>query len=115
MQRSGNWRKLFDPGSRQVEPRYENGAFPADYDNLRGGGFVEGDSVQYSWMVPHDPAGLFRAMGGRVKATARLDRFLRQLNGGPGATHTDHALLGNEPTLHVPWLYDWSGAPTGPR
>ena len=50
-------------GSGQIEPRYENGAFPADYDNLRGGGFVEGDSVQYSWMVPHDPAGLFARDG----------------------------------------------------
>jgi predicted alpha-1,2-mannosidase len=111
MQRSGNWRKLFAPGSGQVEPRYENGSFPANYDNLRGGGFVEGDSVQYSWMAPHDPAGLFRAMGGPVKATARLGHFLRKLNGGPGGTHTDHALLGNEPTLHVPWLYDWTRTP----
>jgi predicted alpha-1,2-mannosidase len=111
MQRSGNWRKLFNRRSDMIEPRYENGAFPAGYDNLRGGGFVEGDSVQYSWLVPHDPAGLFRAVGGRVKATARLDRFLRKLNGGPGGTHTDHALLGNEPTLHVPWLYDWTGSP----
>lgn len=111
MQRSGNWRKLFDRHSRMIEPRYENGAFPANYDNLRGGGFVEGDSVQYSWMVPHDPAGLFRAMGGKGKAGARLQRFLRKLNAGPGGTHADHALLGNEPTLHVPWLYDWLGQP----
>jgi predicted alpha-1,2-mannosidase len=111
MRRSGNWRKLFDRHSRMIEPRYENGAFPADYDNLRGGGFVEGDSVQYSWMVPHDPAGLFRAIGGKGEAGARLRHFLRKLNGGPGGTHTDHALLGNEPTLHVPWLYDWLGQP----
>jgi predicted alpha-1,2-mannosidase len=111
MQRSGNWRKLFNPDSKMIEPRYENGAFPAGYDNQRGGGFVEGNSAQYSWMVPHDPAGLLRAMGGRTKAAARLDRFLRKLNGGPGGTHTDHALLGNEPTLHVPWLYDWAGRP----
>jgi predicted alpha-1,2-mannosidase len=111
MQRSGNWRKLFDRRTRMIEPRYENGAFPADYDNLRGGGFVEGDSVQYSWMVPHDPAGLFRAIGGKGKASARLQRFLGKLNGGPGGTHTDHALLGNEPTLHVPWLYDWLREP----
>jgi predicted alpha-1,2-mannosidase len=111
MQRSGTWRRLFNPDSGMVEPRYENGAFPADYDNLRGGGFVEGNSVQYSWMAPHDPAGLFRAMGGRAKAAARLDRFLRKLNGGAGGTHTDHALLGNEPTLHVPWLYDWARSP----
>jgi predicted alpha-1,2-mannosidase len=111
MQRSGKWRKLFNPRSEMIEPRYENGAFPAGYDNLRGGGFVEGNSAQYSWMVPHDPAGLFRAMGGGKKAAARLGHFLRKLNGGPGGTHTDHALLGNEPTLHVPWLYDWTGRP----
>jgi predicted alpha-1,2-mannosidase len=113
MQRSGNWRKLFDRHSQMIEPRYENGAFPDPYDNLGGGGFVEGDSAQYTWMVPHDPAGLFRAMGGRVKASDRLDRFLRKLNAGPGGTHADHALLGNEPTLHVPWLYDWMRRPFG--
>jgi predicted alpha-1,2-mannosidase len=113
MQRSGNWRKLFDRHSRMIEPRYENGAFPAHYDNLRGGGFVEGNSVQYSWAVPHDPGGLFRQMGGRAKAADRLGRFLRKLNAGPGGTHADHALLGNEPTLHVPWLYDWLRRPYG--
>lgn len=111
MRRSGNWHKLFDRHSKMIEPRYENGAFPAGYDNLLGGGFVEGNSAQYTWMVPHDPAGLFRALGGRAKANARLQRFLRKLNGGAGGTHADHALLGNEPTLHVPWLYDWSGRP----
>jgi predicted alpha-1,2-mannosidase len=113
MQRSGNWRKLFDRHSKMIEPRYENGAFPANYDNLGGGGFVEGDSAQYSWAVPHDPTGLFHAMGGRAKAADRLGRFLRKLNAGPGGTHADHALLGNEPTLQVPWLYDWLRMPYG--
>ena len=113
MQRSGNWRKLFDRHSKMIEPRYENGAFPAHYDNLGGGGFVEGDSAQYSWAVPHDPAGLFRAIGGRGRAADRLGRFLRKLNAGPGGTHADHALLGNEPTLQVPWLYDWLHRPYG--
>jgi predicted alpha-1,2-mannosidase len=111
MQRSGSWRNLFNRGSGQIEPRYENGAFPTHYDNLRGGGFVEGNSVQYTWMVPHDPAGLFHVMGGRVRAAARLGHFLRKLNGGAGGTHTDHALLGNEPTLDAPWLYDWLRRP----
>lgn len=111
MRRSGSWRKLFNPRSGQIEPRYENGSFPANYDNLGGAGFVEGDSAQYTWMVPHDPAGLFRRMGGRVKAAGRLRHFLRKLNGSIGGTHTGHALLGNEPTLHVPWLYDWAGRP----
>lgn len=111
MRRSGNWRNLFDRSSGMIEPRYENGAFPANYDNLGGGGFVEGDSAQYTWMVPHDPSGLFRRMGGAVKANERLGAFLRRLNGSTGGTHTAHALLGNEPTLNAPWLYDWMRRP----
>ena len=109
--RSGNWRNLFNPESGYVEPRYASGAFPPRYDNLRGGGFVEGNSTQYTWMVPHNPAGLFARMGGRDRAAGRLDRFLRKLNGSGGATHADHALLGNEPNLNVPWLYNWAGRP----
>ena len=111
MSRAGNWRNLVNPRSGQVEPRFEDGSFSPHYDNLRGAGFAEGNSVQYTWMVPHDPAGLFAAIGGRAKTVSRLDSFLRRLNGGPGATHTDHALLGNEPNLNVPWLYDWAGQP----
>ncbi|HYJ23062.1 MAG TPA: GH92 family glycosyl hydrolase [Solirubrobacterales bacterium] len=111
MRRSANWRRLFNPASGMVEPRFADGRFPTPYDNLRGGGFVEGNSVQYTWMVPQDPAGLVARMGGPGKAAARLDRFLRQLNGGAGGTHTDHALLGNEPTLQTPWLYDWMRRP----
>ena len=111
MRRSDNWRNLFDRQSGAIEPRYENGSFPAEYDTLSGAGFVEGDAAQYSWMVPQDPAGLFAAMGGRVRAVARLRRFLGRLNAGGAGVHADHALLGNEPTLLTPWLYDWAGQP----
>ena len=111
MRRSANWRRLYNPASGMIEPRYANGAFPRPYDNLAGGGFVEGNSAQYTWMVPQDPAGLFRKMDGRAKAAARLRHFLRELNAGPGGTHSDHALLGNEPTLGTPWLYDWLRQP----
>jgi predicted alpha-1,2-mannosidase len=111
MRRSANWSRLFNPRSRMIEPRFADGRFPSPYDNLRGGGFVEGNSAQYSWMVPQDPTGLARRMGGAARAAGRLDRFLRELNGGPGGTHSDHALLGNEPTLGTPWLYDWLRRP----
>jgi predicted alpha-1,2-mannosidase len=111
LRRSGFWRRLYNPASGLIEPRYASGAFPEAYDSLGGAGFVEGDSYQYTWMVPHDPAGLFLKMGGPRVAAARLERFLWALNGSVGATHTDHALLGNEPNLHVPWLYDWAQQP----
>jgi predicted alpha-1,2-mannosidase len=111
MGRSANWRRLFNRASGMIEPRYASGAFPSDYSTLKGAGFVEGNSAQYTWMIPQDPAGLIAAMGGRAKAAARLHRFLRDLNAGPGGTDADHALLGNEPTLITPWLYDWMGKP----
>ncbi|HEY2716433.1 MAG TPA: GH92 family glycosyl hydrolase [Solirubrobacterales bacterium] len=111
MLRSANWRRLFDPASREIEPRYAAGDFPQPYSSTEGGGFVEGDAAQYTWFVPHDPAGLFRAMGGRRAALGRLLHFTRKLNAGPDGTHTDHALLGNEPTLQTPWLFDWLGRP----
>jgi predicted alpha-1,2-mannosidase len=109
--RAANWRNLWNPASGTVEPRYSSGAFPVPYDDLEGSGFVEGNAAQYTWMVPQDPAGLFRRMGGPTKAAARLDNFLRVLNGSAGGTHTDHALLGDEPTLETPWLYDWLRRP----
>jgi predicted alpha-1,2-mannosidase len=109
--RSAAWRRLFNPGKRMIEPRFAAGNFPLPYSDLRGSGFVEGNAHQYTWLVPHDPAGLIAALGGRRRAAERLHRFLRALNAGPGGTHTDHALLGDEPTLHTPWLYDWMGRP----
>jgi predicted alpha-1,2-mannosidase len=111
IRRAANWRNLFDPATGVVEPRFASGAFPSPYDALEGGGFVEGNAAQYTWMVPQDPAGLFRRMGGPADAAARLDTFLRVLNAGAGGTHTDHALLGDEPTLGTPWLYDWLRRP----
>ncbi len=111
IRRAANWRNLFDPATGLIEPRFSGGEFPDPYDPLEGGGFVEGNAAQYTWMVPQDPAGLFRRMGGAGKAAARLDAFLRVLNGGAGGTHTDHALLGDEPTLETPWLYDWLRRP----
>ncbi len=111
MRRSANWRRLFNPASGMIEPRFADGSFPREYDNLGGDGFVEGNSVQYTWMVPQDPGGLARRLGGPRRAAARLDHFLRRLNAGAGGTRADHALLGNEPTLHTPWLYNWMRRP----
>jgi predicted alpha-1,2-mannosidase len=107
MARSANWRRLFDPSSLLVQPRSEAGGF-------LGGGptatedFVEGNAAQYTLAVPQDPAGLFAALGGRAAARARLDDFFSELNAGPDSPH---AFLGNEPTLGMPWLYDWAGEP----
>ena len=110
---SGNWKNLFNPSSGYIEPRSATGVFEGSGNAVTGNGFVEGDAAHYSWFVPQDMAGLIAARGGREAATARLDQFFTQLNGGPDSSY---AYLGNEPTLSTPWIYAWLGQPgkTGP-
>ncbi len=124
LQRSGNWRRLFDPSTGLVAPKSSDGALPAGWpqgsftltDTLAAHGitgvgqlgFQEGDASQYTWMVPQDLAGLFADLGGRTSSTGKLGQFVSQLNAGPTAPF-DWA--GNEPNLGVPFEGDYSGAP----
>jgi putative alpha-1,2-mannosidase len=47
-------------------------------------------------------------MGGDSNATARLDILFKHLNVGP---NEPYYWAGNEPSLNMPWVYDYSGAP----
>jgi predicted alpha-1,2-mannosidase len=106
--RAASWRHVFNPATGHVQPRRSNGEFTSGFDPAAGEGFVEGNAAQYTWMVPHDLAGLIDALGGRAAATERLDVFFTELNAGPTAPF---AFLGNEPSFHTPWIYAWLGAP----
>ena len=110
MQRAANWTKSFDPVSGYVQLRRADGTFRRRPPTSRRG-FAEGDSAQYTWMIPYDLAGLASAMGGKGAATRRLDRFLSQLNDVRRRSRSPHAVLGNEPSLGAPWIYDWLGRP----
>lgn len=104
---AGTWRALVDPATRTFRPRRADGSFvPVAPDGDEG--FVEGSAAQYGWLVPHDPAGLAAAYGGRSAAAERLERHLARLNAGPRSAF---AFLGNEPGLGTPWLFDWLGRP----
>jgi predicted alpha-1,2-mannosidase len=104
--RAQDWRNLFDPGSGFVRPRDASGAWTAGFSPTSGRNFVEGDSWQYTPMVPFNLHGLAAAMGGDRTMAAFLDTDLSSLTGGGG--HTD---LGNEPSLDIPWEYDYVGEP----
>ncbi|MFF5016223.1 GH92 family glycosyl hydrolase [Streptomyces sp. NPDC001165] len=93
--------------------RKADGSWVTGFTPDTGNGFVEGTAAQYTWMVQHDPAGLFAAMGGTDKALARLDDFFHTGDGGwaftgQGGTKSE---LDNEPSVNVPYLYDYAGAP----
>ncbi|UXY30586.1 GH92 family glycosyl hydrolase [Streptomyces sp. HUAS TT20] len=111
------WQNNFDiaadPTGGYIANRRADGSWVTGFTPDTGNGFVEGTAAQYTWMVQHDPAGLFAAMGGTDKALARLDDFFHNADGswaftGSGGTKSE---LDNEPSLNVPYLYDYAGAP----
>ncbi|MHA6758501.1 lectin [Streptacidiphilus sp. PAMC 29251] len=104
--RAQDWKNLFDYSSGFIQPRDLRGPWTASFSATSGNNFVEGDSWQYTPMVPFNVHGLATAMGGDSKLAAFLDTDLSSLTGGSG--HTD---LGNEPSLNIPWEYDYIGQP----
>lgn len=122
--RSGNWRNVFDPEAGEVVPRTQSGAFVAGWpkgsfteekdlaklgiQGIGQEGFQEGDSAQYTWLVPQNLAGLFQALGGDARVRERLEQYFTHLNAGPDAPY-DWA--GNEQDLEVPWEGDYAGDP----
>ena len=44
-------------------------------------GFVEGTAAHYVWLVQHNPAGIFDAIGGRAAAVDLLDKHFRAPDG----------------------------------
>ncbi|MEU6217507.1 lectin [Streptomyces sp. NPDC047022] len=104
--RAQGWRNLFNYGSGFIQPRTASGTWASGFSPTSGSTFVEGDSWQYTPMVPFDVHGLSTAMGGNPVMARFLDTDLSSLTGGDG--HTD---LGNEPSLNIPWEYDYIGRP----
>jgi predicted alpha-1,2-mannosidase len=105
--RSGNWRKLFNPESRYIEPRDADGSFLAGYSDSSKLGFAEGNAMQYTWSVPYDMSGLAQAIG-PVLAAKRLGSMLSKLNTD---RYSPYAWLGNEPSFGMPWAYLWLRSP----
>jgi predicted alpha-1,2-mannosidase len=106
-ERSAGWRPVLDTELALPRPRSAEGTWLGG-DPASDDGFAEGSAAQYAWFVPQDVGGLLDALGGADAAEARLDQFFAELNAG---IHSTHAFLGNEPTLHTPWLYAWLGRP----
>lgn len=107
-----NWRNVFNPASGWMQTRNADGSWwkDAEFSPAHGHfiGFTEGNSAQYTWMVPFDMAGLFEAMGGKDKAVAKLDDVSKELNAGQ---ESDHLWMGNEPSFGAPSVYAWTGQP----
>jgi len=114
--RASYWHNLFNPHATPqggyIQNRNADGSWPAFTPDTEDG-FVEGSASIYVWMVPFDVHGLFDTLGGRDKASARLDAFFRHKDGSWALTNAGplHAELNNEPSVATPWLYDYAGQP----
>lgn len=121
MQQANYYKNLFDSETKFIRPKKEDGSFIKDFDPMKGwDGFQEGNAYQYTWYVPHDPLGLIDLIG--------LDLFNNRLEtmfnnaqksmfgGGSEEIHSFSGVEklynhGNQPCLHNPWLFNYSGKP----
>jgi predicted alpha-1,2-mannosidase len=109
MRSAQNWQHLFDPSVGWIRPRNADGRFSSDWSGTgEQAGFEEGSTWQYSWMVPHNYAGLIQAMGGNQSVIQKLDAFFSNLN---GSATDPYYRPGNEPNFVAPYAYVFAGAP----
>lgn len=120
--RAASYRNLLDPTLGFIRPKNAAGEWKKDFDVLdtHGQGFIEGNSWNYSFYVPHDIKGLMEAMGGEKRFVERLDSlFTMHL---PARYYentediTEEGLMGNyvhgnEPSHHIAYLYMWTSQP----
>jgi predicted alpha-1,2-mannosidase len=105
--RAQNWEHVFNAETGYVQARVTNGAWLGDYSPSTLSGFVEGTSAQYTPMVPFSLKTLIRARGGDAAWISYLNSLLSNLT-NPGPANAD---LSDEPSLEIPWEYDYAGAP----
>ena len=120
--RSQNYRNLFDGKSPFARARHADGSWknPSDPRQTFGEGFIEGNSYNFTFHVPHDIEGLMALMGGEKRFLRILDTLFREpLAPEYYADNEDieaSCLIGgyvhgNEPSHHIPYLFRWTSKP----
>lgn len=97
-----------------IEPKSAGGKGYRDY-------YDENNGWTYAWDVQHDIEGLTRLLGGKNAAEERLDQLFREplgmkknefyVNGSNSTGLVGQFSMGNEPSFHIPYLYNYFDAP----
>jgi predicted alpha-1,2-mannosidase len=125
LKRAADYKNVFHEG--HVWPKDAEGHWIEGYDRGWSGGLggrnytTENNGYTYDWDVQHDLQGLFQLMGGRAQAESNLDELFRRPLGRskyefwakfPDASGlVGQFSMGNEPSLHIPYIYNYLGAP----
>jgi predicted alpha-1,2-mannosidase len=118
LNRSENWRNVYDSQSTFMRPKLKNGEFvnefiPKEYSPY----FCESNAWQYFWSVPQNIEGLIQEVGGNEQFEKKLDTMF-SLNPLPedklpifSTGMIGQYAHGNEPSHHVAYLYNYVGKP----
>ena len=121
--RATYYRNVFRTERGMMWPKDANGEWVEPFNPMHDGRayFTENNAYIFNWDVKHDLKGLIALMGGREKAEAKLDELFhmgvgtakfRFYNVLPDATGLMGMFqMGNEPSFHIPYLYDYVGSP----
>ena len=117
---SNGWKLLYDKETKFIRPKYANGNFVSNFDPAQPWrGFQEGNAWQYTFYVPHAVDELVATLG-KGTFNERLEKIfdISQKNIFGGGTKIDafaglsgYYNHGNQPNLHISWLFNYSGKP----
>lgn len=127
LNRSYNYRNLFNAKTDFFHPKDSDGNFIEPFDYVFSGGmgareyYGENNAWIYRWDVQHNVADLIKLMGGNENFISNLDAmFARPLGKSKYEFYAqlpDHTgnvgqfSMANEPSLHIPYLYNYAGQP----
>jgi predicted alpha-1,2-mannosidase len=121
-----NYTKLWHPKERLFMPKDDQGEWININPKLDGGPgyreyYDENNGWTYAWEVQHDVEGLTQLLGGKKAAENRLDQLFREpldikknlfyVDGANSTGLVGQFSMGNEPSFHIPFLYNYFGAP----
>ena len=124
--RAMNYKNLFDPESKLMRGKNEDGTFQSPFSPLKwGDAFTEGNSWHYSWSIFHDPQGLIDLMGGDEVFVSMMDSvfsvpplFDDSYYGFPIHEIREMTVMnmgnyahGNQPVQHMIYLYNYAKQP----
>lgn len=127
LQRAGNYRNVFRIEKGFMWPKDSAGKWIEPFDPKSAGGqggrdyTTENNVYIYNWHAKQDLQGLVELMGGQKAAEEKLDNLFRESIGRtrydywqafPDATGlVGQFVMGNEPSFHIPYLYNYLGVP----
>lgn len=121
MARADWWRNHFNPDTGFFHARMSTGEFvPIDDIAVWDEAYTEGNARQYRWLVPHDPEGLFEAMGGDEVAVGYLTELFEGRREeleevGEIGVPSSWYWHGNEPDIHASFMFAPAGYPEKTR